>query len=520
MPTLREMSAGTTLVMMALVVIILGISATVIYRLYFHPLTVIPGPRILAASGVTAGWKSHVSGTLTRQMPALHREYGPAVRIGPNHISLDGSIGWTQVYGRRPEFAKYPRFLFVDDHLSLLGASRDVHRRYRRQLGHAFSDASLAEQEEYIRKHVDSLVSRLAELADSNTNTNSDIGSGSGGGEFDIVQWLNFATFDIISDLTYSKSFGNLEGYAYHPWVRNFFLSIRGEALNRFVRFFPLLHPFIAVIGHRYLKGSRSSREDSTAQAQARMALGEKPEGSQRKDMTEYLMRKNRDGETGLSEAETIVNLLVLIGAGSETTATAMSGFFFYLGRNPDAYSHLTGEIRKAFGAEEDITMRAVAQLPYLSACIDEILRVYPPAAETPPRVSPGVEIDGKFIPKGTQVSVYQWATFRNPSNFHDPDAFRPQRWLPASHPLYESRFAHDNKASFKPFSYGVRDCIGKNLAVAEMRLVLARILWRFDFDLMPGQDDWHDKQKTFIVWEKGPLKIKLRARQGHTCGQ
>jgi cytochrome P450 len=109
---------------------------------------------------------------------------------------------------------------------------------------------------------------------------------------------------------------------------------------------------------------------------------------------------------------------------------------------------------------------------------------------------------------------VYQWATFRNPSNFAEPDAFRPERWLPATHPLYDPRFAGDNKASFKPFSYGPRDCIGKNLAYAEMRVVLARVLWRFDFELLPRQESWADEQVTFLVWEKGPLRIKLAPRK------
>lgn len=65
----------------------------------------------------------------------------------------------------------------------------------------------------------------------------------------------------------------------------------------------------------------------------------------------------------------------------------------------------------------------------------------------------------------------------------------------------------------FKPFSFGSRDCIGKNLAFAEMRLVIARLLYRFDFKLEPGQEGWH-KQRSFALWEKGPLNVKLHLRQ------
>lgn len=66
----------------------------------------------------------------------------------------------------------------------------------------------------------------------------------------------------------------------------------------------------------------------------------------------------------------------------------------------------------------------------------------------------------------------------------------------------------------FKPFSFGSRDCIGKNLAVNELRVIISRVLYRFDYEVVAGQDDWHMKQKNFIVWEKGPLMINFKPRQ------
>lgn len=113
----------------------------------------------------------------------------------------------------------------------------------------------------------------------------------------------------------------------------------------------------------------------------------------------------------------------------------------------------------------------------------------------------------------------------------------RPERWLPATHELYDPVFANDNKAAFRkwrfssfpcstffvrtltrykkdPFSFGTRDCLGKNLAYSELRVAVARLLFRFDYELAPGQEDWHDKSRVIIVWEKGPLKVKLTERK------
>lgn len=64
------------------------------------------------------------------------------------------------------------------------------------------------------------------------------------------------------------------------------------------------------------------------------------------------------------------------------------------------------------------------------------------------------------------------------------------------------------------PFSFGTRDCLGKNLAYSELRVAIARFLFRFDYELMPGQEDWADKSRIIIVWEKGPLQVKLTERK------
>lgn len=108
---------------------------------------------------------------------------------------------------------------------------------------------------------------------------------------------------------------------------------------------------------------------------------------------------------------------------------------------------------------------------------------------------------------------MYQWATFRNPDNFVEADKYRPERWLPESHPCYDRKFEQDNKAVFQPFSHGPRNCIGKNLAYSELRVITARLLYRFDYRIEPGQEDWHNNMSTYVVWEKPPLWATMTRR-------
>ena len=232
-----------------------------------------------------------------------------------------------------------------------------------------------------------------------------------------------------------------------------------------------------------------------------------------RKDFLHYILAAN-DGK-GMSRAEINVNAFSLSIAGSESTATLLSGATFYLLTNGQAYATLVKEVRTAFSSEYEITLASTNNLPYLEAVLSESLRLYPPVAGTLPRqVPPGGEtIDGAYVPAGTAVGVNHFSCYRHPQNFHRPNEFLPERWLPGTRDA--APFDKDHRACMQPFSFGPRNCLGKNLARAEMRLILARLLWRFDLELVEekeeeGRGDWMEGQKNFGFWAKPELLCKL----------
>lgn len=164
-------------------------------------------------------------------------------------------------------------------------------------------------------------------------------------------------------------------------------------------------------------------------------------------------------------------------------------------------------EIRSTFTAESEITVDELARLPYLNACIEEGLRIYPPTPASLPRRVPqeGAFIAGKWIPGDVSVAISQWATNRHTVNFRDSASFIPERFLG------DPKYASDNFAAFQPFSTGPRNCIGKNLAYHEIRLLLTMTLWNFDLSLEAESKEWSN-QRLFIFWEKKPLMVKLKA--------
>jgi cytochrome P450 len=126
-----------------------------------------------------------------------------------------------------------------------------------------------------------------------------------------------------------------------------------------------------------------------------------------------------------------------------------------------------------------------------------------------------------------TFVGVPQFAAYRYKPFFAYADEFHPERWLPknsllntptlADPPFDSSTFADDVRSVVQPFSVGPRNCIGMNLAYAEMRLVFARLLYNFDIGL-PELDEGakpfkFEEQKTFALWEREACIVKIRER-------
>lgn len=151
--------------------------------------------------------------------------------------------------------------------------------------------------------------------------------------------------------------------------------------------------------------------------------------------------------------------------------------------------------------------MTTTATLPYLNAAITESLRIYPASASSLPRVTPshGCVIAGRYVPGNAAVSVNHWATYHSESNFKRPFEFLPERWMG------EKEFESDKRKICQPFSVGPRACIGRSLAWAEMRCIVARLVWGFEFEFESREGkDWA-RQRVFLVYEKGPLMVKLR---------
>jgi len=316
----------------------------------------------------------------------------------------------------------------------------------------------------------------------------------------------------IVSDLAFGEPSYCLKNKDYGEFIRTIFKFIKIVPYVQLMKFYPSFWRFISL----FIGGRVQKDREALFKIGRDAAMKRKDDSSKngRGDFMESLLKYSESKEK-ISDAELAGNAHILFVAGSETTATLLAGVTYWMLRTPEAMQKAVAEVRSAFDKEEDITFSsASAKLPYTLACLEEGLRMYPPVPTILLRTTTKEAIvSGQRVPKGTDLGVHQMSTNWSPDNFSQAEAFQPDRWAPSAS-IVGSPFYNDNRDARQSFSTGPRNCIGKNLAFSEMRQILARVLWNFDLKLVDKNLDW-SHQKSFTVWEKGPLVCHITLRQG-----
>lgn len=197
---------------------------------------------------------------------------------------------------------------------------------------------------------------------------------------------------------------------------------------------------------------------------------------SQRNDVLTLLLQARDEAGEGMSNEELRDELMTLLAAGHETTATALSWALYWIHRHPEVEQKLRQEI-DTLGENPDPT--AIFKLPYLSAVCSETLRIYPVAMLTFPRLvkSPFKLMGYEFDP-GTVLFGCIYLVHQRPELYPEPHLFKPERFLERQFSPYE----------FLPFGGGNRRCLGLALAQFEMKLILATIISRWQLALANNQ--------------------------------
>ncbi|OTB04832.1 hypothetical protein M426DRAFT_11196 [Hypoxylon sp. CI-4A] len=494
----RKSALQEILVFVVLLGFALGVTKAA-YNLFFHPLASVPGPKLYALSPLPISW-SRYQGRIPYTLAELHEKYGNTVRVGPDEVSCTGPTCFKDIYGPRygkgGPLTRDTRTAVVNEIFGAVGmfqADVQEHARIRRQLNPAFSEKASREQEPLVVGYINSMIQKLRNAA-------------ARGEPVDIEKYTMWATFDIQGDLVFGEDvFKCTEREQYHPWIN---ISMTYFSAQVYVHALNDISTWALWIWQRFLT-PKSIAEANDYHLKSTLELVDKRMAAGKTDHPDYMtfiMSESKAGEV-LTKEQMYANAQMLVMAGSETVATASSTTLFLLLSHPEAMARAKQEIRSTFNSEQDITATSVTQLPYLMASIDESMRVWPPVATSfnPRHVSSGgCAVDGYFIPEGSMIGIHNHAIGRLETYFKDSKKFVPERWLG------DEKYVEDARELFQPFSSGPLNCIGLTMGRMETRVILAKLIYNFDIELMPECSRWLENQKNYIAWHKPPLMVKL----------
>lgn len=371
-----------------------------ISRVYFHPLSRFPGPKFSAFSRIPY-LKAQSTGIAHTYHRELHERYGNIVRVAPDELSFNDPQAWRDIYGHGSKGTRgsappknWARYNSTSQEVTdMVAAQGDAHAKVRRIFLPAFSERALKQQEPLFIKYVDKLVAVLRNGVQENPTQ-----------DFDMVRLYNYTTFDIMGDLTFGEPLNMLAESKYDPWVSVIFDSLKIGNRLALLKFYPLVRKVFHMLVGKKIQEFRQKHADYAAQrVTKRLEHGRTSEGVDLWD----LVLGQEDGK-GLTRKEMDANASLFMIAGTETTATLVSGLTYLLLKNPEKMANVVREIRGAFASSSDIGMESIAALPYMNACIKEALRMYPPVPVGLPHLTPleGSTICGEYVPADVSTSV------------------------------------------------------------------------------------------------------------------
>lgn len=278
-------------------------------------------------------------------------------------------------------------------------------------------------------------------------------------------------------------------------------LELRAGRLGSLLLFVPLLRRDAGP----WSPGGRLRRLEGESQALLLSEIAERRQtleaggGGERVDVLSLLLACRDEAGQGLSDAELHDELLTLLLAGHETTATALTWALHWIHRQPEVRDQLLAELAACPDAGDP---DQISRLPYLGAVVNEVLRIHPVAMLMFPRlVEEPLELAGRAFEPGDVLIGCIQAVHERPDLYPDPQRFDPRRFLDRSY----------GPGEFLPFGGGVRRCLGATLALYEMKLILASLLQHHCLVLTADADrPLPPRRRGFTLGPSRPVRLRV----------
>ncbi|KAJ2993260.1 hypothetical protein NUW58_g1896 [Xylaria curta] len=444
------------------------------YRIFLHPLSKYPGPFVAKLTDGYAGFYAGLQ-RLHLVTQRNHYKYGDVVRMAPNRLVFNSVKALHDIYNndRVVKSQVYLVTLGFTGTINVFSViDRIAHRSKRKLIGAGVSERAMREFEPTMQSQINIFLRHILESSGKSEAVNMSTLS-------------KRLTMDVIGLLAF--------GYPMNTQTEERYRTLHGgieasNAHNNVLMQWPRLQSKAIAYPLHYLTLAAQKQAFELIENMIKTRTAEGKDA--RRDLyAQVADQLETNPEFRLSDIWS--EALFLIPAGGDTTAAGISALLFYLTRNPECYRKLEQEIHSTFSSSSEIHGGPqLSDCQYLRACIDEALRISSPVNGTLWRElaadddeSKPFIVDGHVIPKGVQVGVNIYTLHHNPEYFPDPYTFMPERWLSG-----DEAEKRRMKEAFAPFQIGYRGCAGKPMAYLEASLVIAKLLWYFDFEAAPGE--------------------------------
>ncbi|KAK2755050.1 hypothetical protein FQN54_006578 [Arachnomyces sp. PD_36] len=196
--------------------------------------------------------------------------------------------------------------------------------------------------------------------------------------------------------------------------------------------------------------------------------------------------------KSGLSEEHIAYVGGTFMEAGSDTTACTLSSFMLGILSNPEALKKAQKDVDRRCGADRSPGIDDIDSMPYIEACVREVLRWRPAVAGgIPHMLTQTDQYKGYVFPAGTVFFANSWGIHHDENEYEDPEIFNPDRWL---NNRYGTRYPIDDQVKANrnvtyAFGCGRRVCVGQKLAENSLRIVIAKLVWGFDISKVEGKE-------------------------------
>ncbi|KAI1774065.1 cytochrome P450 [Hypoxylon cercidicola] len=452
---------ATSLTMTAIATILYALGlfgSIVIYRAYFHRLRHFPGPRL---AGITKFW--HVWKCRTGQnhlvLEKLYRQYGPFIRTGPEELTVVDPEVLLTVNAARSRCTKSPWYDFLHPQ-SAINTTRNIkdHDRRRHIWDRGFNKPAIAIYESSIVECTERISRKISRLAESGSAVN-------------VTEWCTRFAFDVMGEFVFARSFGTLE----HEQWRSAAARLK-QSMRLLGPLSPV--PWVARVAFDMIPWMVPSVRDWLYMVEwCKDRMHERVETKvDRPDVFHWLIEASlKEGSAEANHTRLGGDSIAAVVAGTDPVASTLIFAFYELARNPSHQLKLYTEVQDVntydFGVLEECV--------HLNAVIQETLRLHPAVPTGGYRQSPpeGVVINGTYVPGGITIVAPRYSISRLESCYEDADKFIPERWSTSTELVKDVR-------AFAPFARGRYGCVGKGIAMRELRIIIASLVRGFEIEM------------------------------------